>query len=73
MKDKTGGSAFPQQGSKGMTLRDHFAVRAMQGIMGNSEMEKYAIDKNIDGDLWKNGIVKTAYEYADAMIEAREK
>ncbi|EEC0934979.1 hypothetical protein UM48_000248 [Salmonella enterica subsp. enterica] len=47
----------------GMTLRDYFAAKAMQGICAHS-------------DSWDisthNGIAIVAYEIADAMLETRE-
>jgi hypothetical protein len=45
----------------GMTLRDYFASKAMQGMM---------VDVHIPDC---NYIAKTAYEMADAMLEARQK
>lgn len=52
----------PQQISTGMTLRDYFAVKAMQGMLaGNVEMFSPA-------DI----LVKTAFDLADAMLEARK-
>jgi len=64
---KTSGSAFPlpmgsetTQGTDGMTLRDYFAAKAMQGL--------------ITDDYWARSSVETAkkaYRFADAMIEAR--
>jgi hypothetical protein len=74
----TGGPAFPhlrrhvgnntyeQLAEGGMTLRDYFAAKAMQAIV------------NRDGDdtAYGNDMVKgraiLAYEYADAMLKARE-
>jgi hypothetical protein len=44
----------------GMTLRDYFAAKAMQGMMVDVHTP--------DCDY----IVKTAYEIADAMMKARE-
>jgi len=55
--------AFPihwENHDKGMTLRDYFAAKAMQGMM----VDVYA--PNFDY------IAKTAYEMADAMLKARE-
>jgi hypothetical protein len=46
----------------GMTLRDYFAARAMQTLLLN---DRYDFS---DRDL----IARTAYAYADAMLEARE-
>ena len=72
MRDtNTGGPAFPysalQPGgptmyadSEGMTLRDYFAAKAMQGLLA--------------GTTTSNGsmIVKDAYAIADGMLKARE-
>jgi hypothetical protein len=61
-------SAFPAQAlgglgyTTGMTLRDYFAAKALQGIMVDPMMTMSA-DKIAD---W-------AYEMADAMMEARTK
>jgi hypothetical protein len=61
----TGGPAFPSHGSmgevthEGMTLRDYFAAKAMQGLLANN---------NIDAQQ----IAKAAYIVADAMLKARE-
>jgi len=56
--------AFPISGSqyqhtKGMTLRDYFAAKAMQGLM--------------DAGMPMSEIADEAYEMADAMLAAREK
>ena len=45
---------------QGMTLRDYFAAKAMQGMM----VDVYASDCDY--------IAKTAYAMADAMLKARE-
>ncbi len=45
----------------GMTLRDYFAAKAMQGILA---------DPNVNMGEYK--LAKWAYEMADAMMEARE-
>ena len=64
----TGGSAFPSHGSmgevahEGMTLRDYFAAKAMQGICASGPTSE-----------WSNTRLATeAYEIADAMLKARE-
>jgi hypothetical protein len=69
-----GGPAFPLEIRKedfhlgyqqGMSLRDYFAGKAMQ----------YLQDKVNEGESWQdhlNGVSETAYEYADAMLKARE-
>lgn len=72
MKD-TSGPAFPYSGvhkgsdmnyiidNHGMTLRDYFAAKFMQGICANP-------DKLYDDEP----LAKEAYAMADAMLKARE-
>ena len=67
MSKDTGGPAFPAPAGvahiteQGMTLRDYFAAKAMQGIIS----------------AWNTGMPpgqltsEAAYQYADAMIKAR--
>jgi len=66
---KDGGPAFPAQhydlaeGEHGMTLRDYFAAKALQGLIttGNSE------------DEWDEPVMaKWSYRMADAMLKARD-
>ena len=57
-------AAFPDRYRDGMTLRDYFAAKAMQGICNSrshSELKGHAIAS-----------AKVAYELADAMMKARE-
>lgn len=63
---------YPMSSADGMTLRDYFAAKAMQGITSDSSA---AIDETgrklsipDDCDL----IAKAAYLLADAMLEARK-
>ena len=59
----TGGPAFPTDTATveyGMTLRDYFAAKAMQGFI--SRGGNY--DAEFDADR--------AYVFADAMLKARE-
>jgi hypothetical protein len=66
MKD-TGGPAFPHSrlgsDADGMTLRDYFAAKAMQGLLSarNPMLTKIA------------DIVEGAYAMADAMLAERSK
>ena len=48
-------------GSNGMTLRDYFAAKAMQGLI--------SID---DLDMHQDDYARLAYQQADAMLKARE-
>lgn len=72
-------SAFPRpmteipngafdDGENGMTLRDYFAAKAMQGILAGNYYN--AILTNNGEDSF---IVERAYELADAMLAEREK
>jgi hypothetical protein len=58
---KKNDQAFPvgYNGHEGMTLRDYFAAKAMQGMM--VEIEEPICDY----------IAKQAYKMADAMLKAR--
>jgi hypothetical protein len=60
-KEDTGGPAF------GLTLRDYFAAKAMQGECASQSLDCY-IDPNK-----VNGVARKAYDIADAMLEARKK
>lgn len=62
--DKTGGAAFPKTDvvGCGMTLRDYFAAKAMQGILANPEY-----------DMPNESLAGEAYKIADAMIRQRDK
>ena len=64
MSNNTGGPAFPtatlaQKTEGGMTLRDYFAAKAMQGMMVDVEQPRC------------DYIAKQAYAMADAMLEVR--
>ena len=50
----------------GMDLRDYFAAKAMQAIIGKSD------DASLNIDEIDNWIGSYAYVVADAMMEARE-
>ena len=72
----TGGPAFP--GSRwdaeqdlylpceGMTLRDYFAAKALQGWLATYPNDMAA------QDIRTTGIADFAYEMADAMLKARQ-
>ena len=62
----TGGPAFPNPhfvNHKGMTLRDYFAAKAMQGMYAASSFPTGIMDDT----------AKEAYEMADAMLKARDR
>ena len=70
----TGGPAFPVNTScapdyDGMTLRDYFAAKAMQGLMGRSwaDAKTGKFPENLHA-VWATA----AYQMADAMLKARQ-
>jgi hypothetical protein len=72
MSADTGGPAFPVCDAarihdlKGMTLRDYFAAKAMQGIIGS---DKYM--GLIGVNRYEQRTAEDAYKMADAMLKAR--
>jgi len=69
---KDGGPAFPHTGhvDPGLTRRDWFAGRALQGMLAHSTRYK---PRPVDaGRHWHDAIAREAYELADAMLAARE-
>ena len=70
MSKNTGGPAFPESGARGMaaggegmTLRDYFAAKVMQGFSASPDMNGVPL----------NEVVRQAYAVADVMIKEREK
>ena len=51
----------------GMTLRDYFAAKAMQGLMHNYHPCDFLEHKG-----WLEDISMASYQMADAMLKARE-
>ena len=51
----------------GMTLRDYFAAKAMQGMLANPKLEKQIL---LVGKSW---IEESAWKVADAMLKERAK
>ena len=62
----TGGPAFPYvcdadfDYGTGMTLRDYFAAKAMQGLLASTRTNSSGV------------LARDAYNMADAMLEARK-
>jgi hypothetical protein len=60
----------------GMSLRDYMAAKAMQALLAGSftESGQEGIEANrMPNQNVEDLIASTAYEYADAMLKAREK
>jgi len=72
MSIKDGGPAFPNVkncpdlAEKGMTLRDYFAAKAMQGMIESAHYTGL-----IGGNGAQFDYARRAYEMADAMLKAR--
>ena len=63
------GRLFPAHfGEGGMTLRDYFAAKAMQGIYTQESL----FNKFVKTGYSTEAIARAAFEQADAMIKARE-
>ncbi|EMN5659954.1 hypothetical protein NQ837_003284 [Providencia rettgeri] len=76
MTDKTGGAAFPVPATElhgthtGMTLRDYFAAKAMQGDLASQSVSL----GHFSNDASEESLVNRAnfyYRMADAMLKAR--
>jgi len=73
MSANNGGPAFPSHGSmgevvqEGMTLRDYFAARAMQGELASQTEDEY-YSPTVKA---MTGLAEWPYEMADAMLAAR--
>ena len=73
----TGGPAFPLQsigpdfapGYSGMTLRDYFAAKAMQGLIARESTSAFNFEVYKD-DPWR--VALWAYDVADQMVKVRE-
>ncbi len=69
-KDNVGGAAFPTYKDSlylGMSLRDYFAAKAMQGLLSSPRAPLGGKE-----DVTDLLIAKLAYVTADAMLKARE-
>lgn len=70
--NNTGGPAFPSHhddefgySAKGMTVRDYFAAKAMQAIMGS---DRYVGIIGVNN--YQHRVASDAYAMADAMLKA---
>jgi len=80
MNKNDGGPAFPSSGVfcedgilyEGLSIRDFFAAKAMQGIYACPVQLYHADGTPMPDPLTSADIAKMAYEEADAMLQARE-
>ena len=77
-KHETGGPAFPvpehqdhrgweMSQSYGMTLRDYFAAKAMQTLLGSEYTSQHGLQEG-----WMSSLAHESYLVADAMLKVRE-
>lgn len=72
-----GGPAFPAQhfdlteSEHGLSMRDYFAAKAMQGLMASDLVPAITKDAAEHGFQRLDGIASFAYSLADAMLKAR--
>lgn len=79
-----GGAAFPlsrtssiSKNYEGMSMRDYFAAKAMQGMLAVPDDQRYGdrADKTLSIEEWQQwcvtGVVEHAYRVADAMLRVR--
>ena len=64
MREDQKQQAFPDDGNFGISIRDYFAARAMQGMFSNSELTSVVNSHDQFAEL--------SYRMADAMLRARE-
>ena len=81
MTDKTGGPAFPtvmiDKPEGGMTLRDYFAAKAMNGyisgVLSDHSMSERVLNvSNARGLTSEQYFANKSYDVADAMLKARK-
>lgn len=61
---------FTDKHAASMTLRDHFAGLAMQGLLSNPKLQAQILKT---GGAMGGWIEESAYGWADAMLKEREK
>lgn len=67
-KENNGGPAYPTQGYEGLTVRDYFAAKAMQGWLASyPESNQHPVATHHE-----NMVAELSYLMADAMLKARE-
>ncbi|EPR6886068.1 hypothetical protein ACU769_000356 [Klebsiella variicola] len=67
-KENNGGPAYPTQGYEGLTVRDYFAAKAMQGWLASyPESDQHPVATHHE-----NRVAELSYLMADAMLKARE-
>lgn len=80
----SGGPAFPcteanytdpKWTSKGLSMRDYFAAKALSGMLASKDSEDFDSEqlRRNNYTAYCANYAESAYEFADAMLEARKK
>ena len=76
IKPNDGGTASPmwEVTEFGMTLRDYFAAKAMQGLLANpgGAIQQNGMSRRGWCNCTVDSVAELAWHIADAMLEARE-
>jgi hypothetical protein len=65
------GSTGWEEYSTGMTLRDYFAAKALNGMLSCEKLASDAAQAGIKPAQYASGLATASYLFADAMIAAR--
>lgn len=77
MSNNADDPAFPVHGLPGMSLRDYFAAKAMQGMMAvyfaefSGDGEPFKMIENEQVSVTAEMIAEECFAVADAMLKAR--
>lgn len=80
MSEKDTTPAFPMPANEyaghgpcwGMTLRDYFAAKALNGMNSNPDLMEYVTSGRLSYETAFDRMAKRSYEQADAMLKARD-
>lgn len=67
-----GGEKFKDEAYAGMTLRDYFAAKAMQGFLAAEANPRVGTESEPYSRKYADYLALEAYALADAMLAARE-
>ncbi len=72
------GQAYPSNWGPGVTVRDYFAAKALQGLLADTNTHVGYVNPQTgrgwpdDENKFRNAVAFVAYSMADAMLRARE-
>lgn len=77
-KINDGGYAFPSvdhmgDGPNGMTLRQWYVGKAVQGVCANADITKAAANAGLKAEDFRKSLVSSVFVLADALLAFEEK